>query len=289
MDILLTLTSVTVFTLMLAIGVNQPLANLLSLWRQPAELVRAFVAIVVVVPIVVAVLLSVFDLPAGITTGLVLLAASPGAPLTTKRSKAAGADLSYVSTVQLAMALLAVIMTPLILSVFYAIFELDIERISPTGVARQIALVTFLPVLIGILLRKFAPVLVGKISRPLDKLADLLFLALVAALIIALVASPDLRSLLLIGWPAVIAVLLMAVLALATGHFLGGPRNDRKGGLAIACLARNIGLALFIAEAADSAHTVIPALLAYMLIGSAVAIPYSIWTKKTGGDGGHGS
>jgi BASS family bile acid:Na+ symporter len=281
MDILLTLTSVTVFTLMLTIGVNQSLEKLLSLWEQPAELARALVAVVVLVPLGVVVLLLIFDLPAGTAAGLVLLAAAPGAPLTTKRSQSAGADLGYVSSVQLAMALLAVIVTPLILGVFYAIFELDIERVSPFTVARQVVYVTFLPVVIGIFLRRFAPAFVKLISRPLNKLANLLFLALVAAIIIALAASPDMRAALLIGWAAVFAILLMAAFALGTGHYLGGTGNDRKGALATACLARNIGLALFVAQSSDSAKDVMPTLLAYMLIGAAVAIPYSIWNKKT--------
>jgi BASS family bile acid:Na+ symporter len=288
-DVLLTLTSVTVFSLMLTIGVNQSLENLLTLWRQPAELARALVAVVVLVPLAVLVLLLVFDLPTGIASGFVLLAASPGAPLTTKRSKAAGAELAYVSSVQLAMALLAVIVTPLILGVFYAIFELDIERISPFSVARQIAFVTFLPVIIGIFLRRFAPDFANGISRPLNRFADALFLVLVAAIVIALAVAPDLRSSLLIGWPAVFAILLMAMFALGTGHFLGGPGRDRRAGLAVVCLARNIGLALFIAQAADSANVITPTLLAYMLLGSAVAIPYSIWSKKTGQDPAHGS
>jgi BASS family bile acid:Na+ symporter len=284
-EILLTLTSVTVFTLMLTIGVNQSLENLLSLWRQPKELIRAFVGVVVLVPIAVVILLLIFDLPTGIASGLVLLAASPGAPLTTKRSQAAGADLGYVSSVQLAMALLAIIVTPLILGAFYAIFELDIERVSPVTVAGQIAYVTFLPVLIGILLRQFVPDLVSKISRPLNKLANLLFLVLMGGVIFGLAAAPELRSNLLIGWPAVIAILLIAVFALGVGHLLGGPGNDRKGALAISCLARNIGLALYIAQSADSANGVVPTILVYMLLGAAIATPYSIWSKKTGSSG----
>jgi len=277
---LLTLTSITVFTLMLTIGVNQSSEKLLSLWREPKELVRALFAIAVLVPLGVAVLLLVFDLPAGIASALVLLAAAPGAPLTTKRSQAAGADLGYASSLQLAMALLAVIVTPLILNVFYSVFDLQIERIRPIEIAQQIAYVTFLPVLIGISLSRYAPSFVARISLPLNRIADFLFLALVGALIVALVVSPDLRATLLIGWTAVFAILLIAVFALGTGHFLGGPRNDRKGALAIACLARNIGLALFVAQSSGSAYSVMPALLAYMLLGAAVAIPYSIWNKK---------
>ena len=68
--------------------------------------------------------------------------------------------------------------------------------------------------------------------------------------------------------------------AVIIGHLLGGPRPDWRAGLAVASLARNIGLALFIAGVSEGEKGVISTLLAYMLLGTAVAIPYSIWIKR---------
>lgn len=281
-DILLALTSVTIFVLMLTIGVNHSADTLLSLLRQPTEMARALVAVLVVVPIFVAVLLLIFDLPSGTASGMALLAAAPGAPLTTKRAQAAGAEIAYVAGMQVTLAVLAVLATPLILSFFYMLFELDIERASPGEVARQIATVTLLPVLVGLGLKRVAPDFVGKISKPLNALADALFLILMVVLVIALLVAPDLRAKLLIGWPAIVAILLFAAFALATGHLIGGPGRDRKGGLAIACLARNIGLAFFIAGASKMTNDVLPTLLAYLLLGAVLGILYSIWNKRSG-------
>ncbi len=143
MDILLAFTSATVFTLMLTIGVGQTFEQLTSLWRQREVLLRSLLSVLVLVPAVVIVLLLVFDLPPAVVTGLAVLAAAPGAPLTTKRSQMAGADLTYVSPLQLTLALLAVVVTPLILTIFYALFELTIERVTPFEVASQVVRVTF--------------------------------------------------------------------------------------------------------------------------------------------------
>ena len=43
--------------------------------------------------------------------------------------------------------------------------------------------------------------------------------------------------------------------ALATGHYLGGPAQEYRSVLAIACIARNVGLALFIAGLSDLADS----------------------------------
>ena len=280
MDILLTFTSVTIFTLMLTIGVNQSLEQLTSLWHQRAVLLRALFAVLVLVPAVVIASLLVFDLSPEVATGLALLAAAPGAPLTTKRSQMAAADIDYVTSLQLTLALLAIVVTPLIISAFYAVFELTTERVSPLEVAWQIARVTFLPVIVGLTLQRFAPKLVAVIGKPLNILANVLFLLLVIALIVVLAIAPELREKLLLGWPAIAAILIIAVAAVIIGHLLGGPRPGQRAGLAVASLARNIGLALYIAGLSEGGEGVIPTLLAYMILGTAVAIPYSIWIKR---------
>ena len=58
---------------MLAIGVNLSFEKLLSLWRRPVLLLRALLAVVVLVPLVVIILLRLFDLSSGVATGLALL------------------------------------------------------------------------------------------------------------------------------------------------------------------------------------------------------------------------
>ncbi len=247
MDILLAFTSLTIFTLMLTIGVNQSLEQLTSLWRQRAVLLRALLAVLVLVPAVVIALLLAFDLSPEVATGLALLAAAPGAPLTTKRSQMAAANIEYVTSLQLTLALLAIVVTPIILGAFYAVFELTTERVSPFEVAWQIARVTFLPVIVGLILQRFAPKLVAVIGKPLNVLANVLFLLLVIAIIGVLAIAPELRAGLLLGWSAIAAILIIAVAAITIGHLLGGPRPDRRAGLAVASLARNVGLALFIA------------------------------------------
>jgi BASS family bile acid:Na+ symporter len=105
---------ITIFALMLATGINLSLEKMLSLWRQPALLFRALFAVVVLVPAVVIVLLKLFYLPPDVVIGLALLAASVGAPLTTKRSQMAGARFRYSASLQLTLALLTVVITPLI-------------------------------------------------------------------------------------------------------------------------------------------------------------------------------
>ncbi len=279
MNILLAFVSLTIFTLMLTIGLNRTFQQLTALWHDRSSLLTALLAVLVLVPAVAYVLLLAFSLPIEVATGLALLAASPGAPLTTKRAQMVHADPEYVSGLQLTLALLAVIVTPILLSVFYASFPLETQRVSALSVARQIAMVTFLPVLIGLALQHFAPALCDKIRAPVSKLADILFLLLVVGMLAVVFLTPELRAKLLIGWSGAIVIVIMAIAAVTIGHFLGGPAKQRRGGLAVACLARNVGLALFIAGLSEDQH-VIPTLVVYIFLGVTVQASYGAWLKR---------
>jgi BASS family bile acid:Na+ symporter len=50
--------------------------------------------------------------------------------------------------------------------------------------------------------------------------------------------------------------------------------------LAISCIARNVGLALFIAILNDVQQQVIPTLVAYVILGAVLGVLYSSWNKR---------
>ncbi len=278
--ILLMFVTVTIFSLMLAMGVSHSFEQLTSLWRRPELLLRSLLAVIVLVPLVMGLLLWVFNLSPAVATGLAVLAAAPGAPLTYKRSQMAGGDPTYTASLQLTLALLAVVITPLMLAILSALFELPGLRLTSFEVARQVAQVTFLPVIIGLLIQRFAPRLADVIGKPLRMLANILFIVLFVVLIILLVLSPDLRLMLNLGGLPSVVIIIMVGSSLAIGHLLGGPSRELRSVLAIASVARNVGLALFIAELSDYGQNFIPTLLTYMILGALLAVPYSVWSKR---------
>jgi BASS family bile acid:Na+ symporter len=272
--------AVTIFSLMLAIGVNHSFRQATYLARQPGLLVRSLLSVVVLVPGIVGGLLWAFSLPPEVATGLAVLAAVPGAPLTTKRVELAGGDLQYAVNLQLTLAVLAVVVTPLILSVYFSVFDLVIEKVSLLDVARQVARVTFLPVIAGFLVRRFLPGVAARIGNPLRVLANILLIILVLVLVVFLAIAPDLRAMLNLGWPATSAIVLMVALSLAAGHFLGGPTQEKRAVLAVASIARNVGLALFVAGLSDYGQKFVPTLLTYLILGGLLSVPYAVWSKR---------
>jgi len=178
------------------------------------------------------------------------------------------------------LALLAVLVTPLILAIFGGFFELPTERMTPFEVAIQVGEVTFLPVVIGLLIQRISPGIAGRIAKPVRVIANALFILLFLVVIVLVVVAPDLRAMLWLGWLPTVVIVIMVGVSLAIGHLLSGTPQERRSVLAVASIARNVGLALFIANLCDSGQQFIPTLLTYMVLGALLAVPYSVWSKR---------
>jgi bile acid:Na+ symporter, BASS family len=278
--VILGFVTLTIFSLMFAVGLDHSFEQLTFLWTRPALLLRSLLAVIILPPVVVGVLLRLFDLPPAVATGLAVLAAAPGAPLMIKRAEMAGGASSYAASLQLTLALLAVVVTPLVLTIFGGFFELATERVTPFEVARQVGQVTFLPVIIGLLIQRFGPGITACIAKPVRVIANVLFIVLFLLVIVLLVVAPALRAMLWLGGLPTAVIIIMVGASLAIGHLLSGPPHEQRSVLAIASIARNVGLALFIANLSDYGQLFIPTLLTYMLLGALLAVPYTVWSKR---------
>ena len=243
---LMGLARVTVFALMLLNGLTIPIQDLFCLQRKPALLIRSMVAVIALVPGVVLVILMLVDLPVEVATGLALLAASPGAPLITQRSRIAAGSTPLAADLQIKLVLAAVLVTPLTLTIFKALFPLlpDLAS-SPSAVAREIAFVSLLPVGIGLFAQRFLPGAAVSLGKALGVVSQLLFLILAI-----LIAWPSASIAIQLGGMVAFAIVIMAAAALGIGHIMGaGASLNQKAPIATACIARNLGLAVIIASA----------------------------------------
>lgn len=272
---------VIIFILMLSLGAQQSLPDLRALWRNPALVLRSLLCVVVLFPLATILVVKLVPTAPGVTAGLAILAACPGAPVTYKRAALAGGDPAYTSSLHITLAILTLVITPATLALFDAVLPLDLQSSVAVGaVARQVAAVQILPIGIGLLLQT-APQMARRHRQPIRRLADAAFLALAALLLFPVV----LWAIVQLIWPiGVIGIALMALLVVAglgLGVLLANPEHrSRQSSLAIATIARNLGLALLIAELSGSAEQITPTILGYALVSLVIAAPFSIWSKR---------
>lgn len=254
----------------LALGLEATERDVLFLLSRPGRLLRSLLAMHVVVPLVAVILALTLDLRPPVKIALVALALSPVPPLLPRQVLPAGGRASYMIGLLAAAALLAVVVVPAGLAVTAIVFALPVH-LSPLAVARVVLATVLAPLAAGVLVRRVAPTAAQRIARPLARGAMLLLAA--AALPLLVTEGPAFVS--LIGNGTLAAFAVLTVVALATGHALGGPEPDDRTVLALSTASRHPGVALAIASANfPEQRLVLPAILLYLVAAALLSVPY---------------
>jgi BASS family bile acid:Na+ symporter len=271
---LLLLLKISIVALVFTIGMTATKEDIIYLWRRPLLLTKSVTAMYVVMPIVSVVMVYLFDLPPKTELALVILAICAGAPLLPKKLIKFGSNPSYVFSLIVTTSLLAIITVPASLHVIAKIIAFEASTVTPVQVARVILTTFLIPLGAGMVLRLQFPGLAKSIGDPLLKIASIV---LGICAITAMVASFHL--VLNVGFRSVLAFALFTLVALLTGHFLGGPALSSRIALAISCSSRHVGLALLIAVNARGQET-IALVVAYLLASAVVSMLYIFCMSK---------
>lgn len=265
--------------LIVAVGMDAELDDLLYLFRRPAKLAKAVLAVNVIVPVAAVLLIFVFPLTPIAKAGILLMAVSPVPPLVPGKGLKVGGGKSYVYGVYLALALLSVVIVPLAVALLAWVFSIRVA-LPVELVARNVALTVLTPLALGLAVRRFAPAFAGRAAPVVRKLAmGLLVLVLIPLLIRV---WPAFQA--LIGNGVLAAMVLTGAVALAAGHLLGGPELSDRAALAMASATRHPGVAMMIASANQMDRQVAAAVLGVMIVGLIVSVPYQAWIRRKSRD-----
>ncbi len=129
---------VTVFTVMFSIGLSIAPGELRWIWQRPDTMVRGLFAVLIAVPALALADHPALELPRLAAIGVVLMAISPGAPVALRRSLGAGGHRAFAPSLQISVALLAVVSMPLSIAALNHVYGRTRERRAlgrrPSGV-----------------------------------------------------------------------------------------------------------------------------------------------------------
>jgi BASS family bile acid:Na+ symporter len=264
----------TVFVVMFEVGLDLVPGEFLWIWRRPNLMLRALLAVFVVMPIIAIGVARALQLPRMAEVGTVVMAIAPGAPIALRRSLAAGGDRAFAPGLQVTVALLAVITMPLSVTVLDALYAAG-ASISPWQLLKQVWFAQFLPLVIGIAVGQLRGRWAEWLRPRLAKVAQGLLVALV---LLALFAF---WGMMVAAGPRVaIAIALITTAALVVGHALGGPEPATRTAVAISTAARNPGLALLAAALNSAAPGIKITILTYLVVAGLTITPYAIWRSR---------
>jgi BASS family bile acid:Na+ symporter len=279
MEILRTLIPIVLMVslsgLIVAVGMDADLGDLLHMLRRPLWLAKAVFAVNVLVPVAAVVTVFLVPLEPAAKAGVLLMSISPVPPLVPGKQMQAGAAKGSSYGLYVALVLLSIVTVPLAVVVLGSIYGRDVV-LPPSAVARNVVLTVLLPLAFGLVIRRFAPAFARR-AQPLLRTVSMLLLLLV---LVPLVASVWSGIVDLAGNGTLAAMAAVSAIALLAGHLLGGPDPSDRPVLAFAAATRHPGIALMIARANFSDKQVAAAIVAFLLVGLVVAIPYQLWLKR---------
>jgi|SRR5271156_530736 len=269
---LLILLKVAVAIIILAIGMDSTLRDATYLWRRPGLLLRSVLAMYMLVPLAALALVKVLTLAPGVEIALLVLAVSAGAPLLPRKLMKIG-DGAYIFSLVLTSSLLAILLVPAWLAVIGPLLDYPVS-LRPERVALVLAKSFLLPLAVGMAVRRLFPAIAERVGNRLITMAGLVLMGCAVALLIL-----HWDILIVARWSGVLILAGLIAISLAIGHLLGGPVEDDRTALAIACATRHIGIAVLVAASVPGPRTSV--LIAfYALMSAVISIPYLRWRRR---------
>src|SRR5258705_7886527 len=214
---------IALMLMVLSLGLKATAGDLLYLFRRPGQLVRALLSMDVIVPLIAVGLAAGFARDPAVKIALVTLALAPLPATFPKKALKAGCKVSYTVGLMVAITLVAIVYIPLALGLIGSVFGITVQM-SAGAVGGLVFWSLLVPLVVGVAIHHLATAFADRASEPVARAADILLL--VAIIPIAIKVLPAVWS--LVGNGTVLVMLVFALLALASGHLLGGPDPEDR-------------------------------------------------------------
>lgn len=262
---------------MLSMGLSLTVPQIIAPLRNPRLVIMALVANFIIVPAAAYILSRVIPMDQELQIGLILFGCAAGAPFLPKLAQIARANVAFAVGLMTLLMVVTVVYLPIVL-------PLLLPGVAVDAAAIAIALLwqMLLPLGIGLFIRaryqEAAASLLPHIA-PIGNISLVLLLVLMLGTNISEVLG-------LLGSGAILAMVLMVVVAVVTGYFLGGPATDNKRVLALGTGQRNLAAAFVVAGGNFAAQPeVLIFLTAAGLVGMIILFPVAAEFGKRSGSG----
>jgi len=252
--------------IMLGLGMGLTVRDFLRVINNPKDFIVGLICQLILLPIVAYILIITLRTPVELALGVMIIAAAPGGVTTNVLTKFAKGDVALSVSLTAVISLISIISVPFI--VFQSAKLLGIsnisEEITMTGIAIKMAGVVTVPVILGMIIRKFAENFISSNISIIEKITAFLFLIVFSAIwieerenIFSYLAQAGLVTLLL-------NVVMMVIAYYIAKSFATGIKQRRC--IAIECGLQNGTLAVFVATQIFSDIVYIVPTAAYALI-----------------------
>ena len=266
MEIVTKIAPIALALIMLGLGLGLTSRDFFRVINNPKDFFVGLVCQLILLPIVGYVLVLILKLPLEIAMGVMIIAAAPGGVTSNVMTKFANGDVALSISLTAIISLISIFSVPFIILTSANLLGLSniSSEITMTGIALKMALVVTVPVIIGMLIRKFADNFISTKAVLFERLTAILFVIVFAAIwieerenIFNYLAQAGLAVL-------VLNIVMMTLAFFIAKKFASGPLQRKT--IALECGLQNGTLAVFVATQIFNEITYIIPTAAYALI-----------------------
>ena len=247
MEIVTKIAPIALALIMLGLGLGLSTRDFLRVINNPKDFTVGIICQLILLPIVAYILLLILRLPVELALGLMIIAAAPGGVTSNVLTKFANGDVALSISLTAIGSLISILSVPFI--VFTSAKLLGVTDLSTditmTGIALKMALVVSVPVILGMIIRRFAENFISSNINIVNRITGILFIVVFAAIwieerenIISYLGQAGLAVLILN------VVMMTLAFYIAKGFATGIPQRKC---ISLECGLQNGTLAVFVA------------------------------------------
>jgi len=252
--------------IMLGLGLGLTLENFIRVFKFPKDFIVGFACQIILLPIVALILVKILNTPAEIALGVMIIAAAPGGVTSNVLTKFANGDVALSVSLTAVVSLISIFTVPFIVFKSAEIFQISasLKEISMISISLKMFFVVTLPVIIGMLMRKFATNFIVSKTLIIQRMSIILFIIVFISIWIEEwdnIASYIIRA----GSITLTLNITMMILGYYVAKFLASKIEQRKA-ISLECGLQNGTLAVFVStQIFDEVVYIVPT-AAYALI-----------------------
>ena len=280
MEIVTKIAPIALALIMLGLGLGLTIQDFLRILKQPKDFFIGFICQLILLPVIAFLLIKILNTPLELALGVMIIAAAPGGVTSNVLTKFANGDVALSVSLTAVISLISIFTVPFI--VFKSAELLNVSyianNISMVGISLKMFFVVTLPVMIGMLIRKFATNFILNNTKTIQRISILLFVLVFIAIwieewdkIVSFITRAGLVTLIL-------NIVMMTVGFYVAKIFASG--MDQRKCISLECGLQNGTLAVFVSsQIFDNIVYMVPT-AAYALIMFVTSIAFVFLVKK---------
>ena len=280
MEIVTKIAPICLALIMLGLGLGLTLQDFIKVSKQPKDFLVGLICQLILLPIIAFILIKVLNTPIELALGVMIIAAAPGGVTSNVLTKFANGDVALSISLTAIISLISIITVPFIVFGSAELLQVSYisKEISMLSISLKMVFVVTIPVIVGMLIRKFASNFINSKTILIQRASIILFVIVFAAIwieewdnIISFITRAGVRALTL-------NLVMMLVGYYVSKIFISGLAQRKT--ITLECGLQNGTLAVFVStQLFDNIVYMVPT-AAYALIMFVTSLTFVFLVRK---------